>query len=242
MKLTSHIKFDLKFDEEKLQKDLSVLLENSWIPHFNKNNYEGEWQAIPLYAPDGDQKNIFALGNDKSLKPTPLLSQCPYLEEVINSFKFPILSARILKLGVGVHIKPHQDHELGYEDNNFRIHIPIITNEHVRFILNGERLIMLPGECWYTNVNYTHSVSNKGDIARIHLVIDGERNAWSDQLFFSKAPKESFVKSPAKMTENTIIRTIEELKRSGLDKKSELVKNLEVDLKKLRSSIKNAPR
>ncbi|SOE19887.1 Aspartyl/Asparaginyl beta-hydroxylase [Spirosomataceae bacterium TFI 002] len=232
MKITSHIKFDLQFDAAKLQQDLSLLLENSWIPHFNKSNYEGEWQAIPLYAPNGDEKNIFAFGNDEPLKPTPLLKQCPYVDEVISSFKCQILSARILKLGVGAVIKPHRDYELGYEDNNFRIHIPIITNDKVNFVLDNERLTMLPGECWYTNVNYVHSVTNEGDTPRIHLVIDGARNDWSDQLFFSMVPEESLVHhNEGEMSFEDLKRTIEELKRNGFGS-AELIKDLEEKLLK----------
>ena len=188
-----YLKLPFEFDAEKLQQDLDTILQGNWIPHFNTEGYSGDWKAVPLYAPGGKQDNIHAhLSSDAKVSATPVLKECPYFKEVIAQFKCPIESARILRLGVGAQIKPHRDHALGYEDGTFRLHIPIRTNPQVEFKLDDELLQMLPGECWYTNVNYVHSVKNGGDSDRFHLIIDGTRNGWSDELFFSLAPKESF--------------------------------------------------
>ena len=229
-KITKYLKLPFQFDEKKLVHDLSLIIENKWIPHFNTGGYEGEWKAISLYASDGNETNIFATTcNDSAIKETAVMEKCPYLREVVGLFKCPILSVRILKLSAGAVIKPHRDHELGYEDNNFRLHIPITTNEHVQFILDGIQLKMLPGECWCTNVNYVHSVANKGKSDRVHLVIDGKRNAWSDDLFFSLAPSESFRPiPPADDSPKTIKRIIEELEHSNQPAAKELI----IELKK----------
>ena len=97
------------------------------------------------------KENIFAYhANNSELIETPIIKNCPYLKSVIETFKCPLLSARLLSLRMGGYIKPHRDFELGYEDNCFRIHVPIITNAEVQFILDGERIVMQPGECWYT--------------------------------------------------------------------------------------------
>lgn len=188
---TTHLQLPFQFDVSKLQGELKSILKTKWIPHFNTDGYAGKWNSIALYAKDGDPSNIFATGGDH-LKETAILNNSPYFKEVINQFKCPLLSVRLLKLEKGAFIKPHRDYKLGYEDDNFRLHIPIITNKDVDFVLDGLKLEMKEGECWYTNVNYIHSVSNKGKSNRIHLVIDGKRNSWSDDLFFSLAPKESF--------------------------------------------------
>ncbi len=196
MEITTSLRLPFLFDEKKLLSDLSLITIN-WIPHFNNLGYRGTWDAIPLYAPNGDASNIFAIENtNQEVMATPILKDCNYFKEIINSFQCQILSARILKLTPNSEIKPHKDHKLGYEDGNFRIHIPITTNENVHFILDNKRIVMLPGECWYTNVNYTHSVSNTGKTDRIHLVIDGKRNDWSDELFFSLTSKESLLTKP----------------------------------------------
>ncbi|AGC78582.1 aspartyl/asparaginyl beta-hydroxylase [Nonlabens dokdonensis] len=225
---TKHLQLPFKFDKEKLEQDLDRVLNEKWVPHFNTNNYSGEWNVISLFAKGGDATNIFALQDaDASITTTEVLKQCSYLKSVIDSFKCPILTARILRLGAGAEIKPHRDHELGYEDGNFRLHIPITTNPDVEFILDGDRLIMLPGECWYTNVNYVHSVKNSGDQDRIHLVIDAGRNEWSDQLFFSLAPKDSFDPLPEKeASPETIQRMIEELKNQNTPAAIQMIKEL----------------
>jgi hypothetical protein len=189
--LTLSLKFPFQFNIEHLKKELAVILKTNWVPHFNKDGYMGEWNSIALYAVDGDASNILA-HNNAALQETPMLKNSPYIKEVIGHFKCPILSARLLKLGKGAFIKPHRDYELGYEDGNFRVHVPIITNPDVDFILDGEKLDMQEGQCWYTNVNYVHAVANRGQSDRVHLVVDYQRNDWSDRLFFSMAPKESF--------------------------------------------------
>ncbi|MEL6865420.1 MAG: aspartyl/asparaginyl beta-hydroxylase domain-containing protein, partial [Bacteroidota bacterium] len=125
-------------------------------------------------------------------------------------------------------IKPHRDFRLGYEDDNFRIHIPITTNDQVSFVLGGEQLRMLPGECWYTNVNFTHSVANNGSTDRVHLVIDGERNAWSDELFFSLAPRAQFnLPEDRQAYKQHILETIKGLKEIGTPKAEEMIRELE---------------
>jgi hypothetical protein len=93
-----------------------------------------------------------------------------------------------------------------------------------------KRLEMLAGECWYTNVNFVHSVANKSSQDRIHLVIDGERNDWSDQLFFSLAPKEGFNLSDAEFSLVTKRRMIEELKFRNEPESQGLIRVLESDL------------
>ncbi|TDQ23808.1 aspartyl/asparaginyl beta-hydroxylase domain-containing protein [Tenacibaculum caenipelagi] len=232
MSTISHLQLPFQFDIVKLLRDYSLVVNQDWIPHFNTSGYTGEWKAIPLYSSSGDTSNIFAFqNNNKAVLETPIMNDCKYFKEVISSIKSPILSARLLRLGTGAEIKPHRDYKLGYEDGNFRLHIPIITNNNVQFLLNDVQLKMLPGECWYTNVNFIHSVANYGKEDRIHLVIDAERNEWSDALFFSLSSKESFqpiqeeIESP-----KTIRLMIEELKLQNTSVSQQLIIELEQKL------------
>ena len=238
--LTKYLKLPFQFDTEKLVQDLSLILEEKWIEHFNKADYEGDWKVIPLLAEGGDETKIFAHPTSEStLSETSILRECRYLKEVIDTFRCPILSARILRLGIGSEIKPHRDHALGYEDGNFRLHIPIVTNPGVRFMLDGTQLTMLPGECWYTNVNFMHSVMNYGNTDRVHLVIDGGRNTWSDQIFFSLAPEASFQPIPKEEdSPETIERIIEELKRLNAPASRHLIDELTIKLSKMRTGNK----
>ena len=241
---TKYLKLPFQFDKEKLVYDLSLILDRKWIPHFNTTGYNGDWKVISLYAKRGDDSNIFAFPTSNSIiSETATLKECSYFKEVIGSFKCTILTARILRLGAGAEIKPHRDHELGYENNNFRLHIPITTHKDVQFVLDGTQLRMLPGECWYTNVNYMHSVINSGKSDRAHLVIDFERNEWSDKLFFSLAPEESFQPMPKETNSpETIKLIIEELKQHNEPITNQLINELKLKLIELNeNTLKNKP-
>jgi len=215
---TKYLQLPFVFDEQKLKQDLEIIFKGTWSPMLYKHNYEGGWKSVALYAPDGNAENIVAHGEkDNPLKPTPSLLECHYFQEVIDSFKAPLLSVRLLRLSVGSIVKPHKDYKMGYEDNNFRIHIPITTNDQVSFILDNEKLSLPPGECWYINANFTHSVSNFGKEDRVHLVIDLERNQWSDEVFFSLAPKESLVGEEGQMSAEAMKNLIAQFKRFGVE-------------------------
>lgn len=231
--ITRHLKFPFQFDENRLVDDLARVSESKWVPHFNTGGYSGNWNAISLYSKDGNEQNIYMpLQENESISETPLMKECDYFREVLTYFEFPILAVRLLRLEVGAEIKPHTDHELGYEDGQFRLHIPIVTNPDIEFILDGERLTMLPGECWYTNVNFVHSVANRGTIDRVHLVIDGIRNEWTDRLFFSMAPEESFeaVKEES-LSPELLKQVLEQLKSNPQIDNSSLIMQLEEQLK-----------
>lgn len=237
--ITKYIKFPVRFDEKRLLQDLKLVMDDKWIPHFNTGGYIGNWTVISLYAKNGNEQNIFApLNNTDAISETPLMKECHYFKEVLAYFKFPILSVRLLRLEAGAEIKPHTDYELGYENGQFRLHIPIVTHPEVEFILDDERLTMLSGECWYTNVNFVHSVVNRGTIDRVHLVIDGIRNEWTDELFFSAAPKESFEPdSQTKLPAETLKRVIEELRNNSKTSNHQLISELEKQLKNKNSAL-----
>ena len=237
--LTKFLQLPFQFDVKKLQKELAVILQSNWIPHFNSGGYTGNWNSIALYSQTGESTKIFALPNiDGPLKETPILQTSLYLKEVIQTFKTNLYSVRLLRLEIGAYIKPHRDYNCGYEDNIFRIHIPIITNPEVEFILDDERLEMLEGQCWYTNVNYIHSVANKGNRDRIHLVIDGKRNSWSDDLFFSLAPKESFFpkQEPKSHSLEVMEKMLVGLRSMNTEGAERMVKDLELKIKTLKDS------
>jgi hypothetical protein len=82
-----------------------------------------------------------------------------------------IVRALLVRLkGQGV-IPPHVDN--GYSLLNCRrIHIPIQSTDGVEFTVGGEQRVMKEGELWEINNAREHSVVNRSDQERVHLIID----------------------------------------------------------------------
>ena len=182
------VKLPLRYDITRLQSDLARMVADEFVPHFNQAYYQGDWSAVPLRSvggrtghiyPDPTAKNAFA--------DTPLLARCTYIPEVLATLHCPLQAVRFLRLKAGSIIKEHRDHELGFEDGEVRLHIPVITNPEVEFVLNQVRVVMNEGECWYLNVNQPHRVANRGAIDRIHLVIDCVVNDWLRDVLLTAA-------------------------------------------------------
>lgn len=176
------------FDAAALRRDLEGFLSPDFVPHFNTHHYEGEWSALPLRSIGGEAGQIFPdPSRPAEFADTPLMERCPAVREVLTRFPCPLMAVRFLRLKAGSIIKEHRDYELGFDDGEVRLHIPVMTNPDVEFILNGRRLIMAEGECWYTNVDFPHSVANRGAEDRVHLVIDCVVDAWLRELLLGLA-------------------------------------------------------
>jgi hypothetical protein len=178
------LKLPFNFDPEKLRTDLARVAPDEWIPHINRRHYDGQWSGAALRSIGGVPGNIIPDAPDISaFRATDLLRRSAYFQQVLASFQCPLQAVRLLRLHAGSNIAEHVDHALDFEDGEVRIHIPILTNDEVRFYLDGARLVMAPGECWYTNVNLPHSVENRSPTDRVHLVIDCQVNDWLRDLF-----------------------------------------------------------
>ena len=92
---------------------------------------------------------------------------------------------RLLNLHAGSTIKAHRDSELNFENGEIRLHIPVLTHPEVEFFLDGERMNLQEGECWYMNFNLLHSINNNSPVNRVHLVIDAVVNDWVTAQFNS---------------------------------------------------------
>jgi hypothetical protein len=173
----------LAFDPDRLCADLTRCQERPWIDHFNTRDYEGKWTSVSLRSGSGSADDIKAAPGGSAYQDTPLVDACPYFRIVLDQFHCEMQAVRLLRLGPGSQIHEHRDPASSYADGFFRLHIPITTNPGTLFIVDGERLPMQPGECWYADFGLPHSVRNLDRTDRVHLIIDGLRNAWSDRLF-----------------------------------------------------------
>jgi hypothetical protein len=188
MAMQASLKLPLQFDAALLQANLRELASDSFVAHFNTRYYQGDWSVAPLRSiggradhiyPDPTAKNAFA--------DTPLLELCPYVRRVLASFPCPQQAVRFMRLKAGSTIKEHRDYKLAFEDGEVRMHIPVVTNPDVEFIMNGVRVDMKEGECWYHNFNLPHSVLNRGQADRVHLVLDCVVNDWLRQVLTGRS-------------------------------------------------------
>ena len=147
---------------------------------------EGEWQdstlagkvnaRLPLVATHGEAEGA-RLGE---LQPTAALLKCPYIQQVVASFKTVIGRVELIRVDPAceaarqLQIDPASRHRVS-------IHIPIITNPAVIFSsglpASNVRVHMGAGEAWIIDEWRSISVTNNGQQARIHLIVETLGNA-----------------------------------------------------------------
>lgn len=222
-----------QFDPTLLLQDLEICMGYGFLGNYIPSNYDGDKYILPLRSIDGKMDHGVAVqGATNQFKNTEALEKCTYFQEVIKTFECQKESIRIMSLPAGATINRHVDYNSGYEDGVFRIHIPIKTNDQVKFLLENRAITMRPGEAWYTNISLPHGVINEGKTERIHLVLDGIRNAWSDTLFGSVGydfEEESRQKTPM-YSKETMERMIEELSAQDSEASRILIADLQKQL------------
>ncbi len=185
-----YIRFPFTFSSQLLQQEFSRL-SHQWIRHYNVAHYEGDWSALPLRSLGGSLTDLLPEAREeKTFEDTVLMDACPYMREVIDSFGCEVMGVRLLKLAPGALIREHRDAELSFEHGEARIHVPILTNELVEFYIDGERVVMEEGSCWYMNFNLPHRINNGGDTDRVHLVMDLKVNNTLQKRFDAVADEQ----------------------------------------------------
>ena len=92
------------------------------------------------------------------------------MHEIIRKWYPPggtIIRAMAAKLLAGGRILPHRDSHPSFGAGH-RIHVPIITNPRVRFMIDGRPYQSQVGEAYEINNQKVHSVMNKGAQDRIN--------------------------------------------------------------------------
>jgi aspartyl/asparaginyl beta-hydroxylase len=179
--VTDRIRLGLRFDSAAMRRDLARLAASDWVEHFVTSNYSGTWTVLPLRAPAGATHPIAMIYSDPACDTfvdTPLLARCPAVQRALSAFECPLQAVRVMKLTPGSEIKPHSDFDLDVEHGRARLHIVVATNRDVEFVLNGTRVRLDEGECWYLRLSDPHAVANRGATDRLHLVVDALVNPW----------------------------------------------------------------
>lgn len=98
----------------------------------------------------------------------------PVLEAATVAYEYErgsyprIMLARMAAGGI---IKPHRDANPAAKWPH-KIHIPILTNDHVIFRVEGAECVMAEGEAIEVNNMGVHAVENRGNTDRIHLIFE----------------------------------------------------------------------
>lgn len=212
------LKLPFHFDSTRLLADLGRVAEAEWIPHINRHDYEGRWSGAALRSVAGSAGNIVPEAPDLAAwQETALLRRCSYFREVLGTLACPLQAVRLLRLHAGSRIAEHVDRALDFDEGEVRLHVPIVTHDQLHFYLDGARLVMRPGECWYTNVNLPHSVENRGTIDRIHLVIDCQVDPWLRSVFVStpRPAPDHYAASISGLPQPAILQWMELLARAA---------------------------
>lgn len=166
-----------------VQVDLPLLLaalddiaDSDWQPHFNQHYYAGDWSGVPLIAAiDAPVPLGHGAG---AARPTAPWLRDPRWQQGLQALAVDIRSARLLRLGAGAQIHEHRDYDLDGEAADLRLHVPLLSPPQVDFMLDGQRIPMAAGECWFLDLARRHSVHNRDSTARIHLVVDCRPGPW----------------------------------------------------------------
>lgn len=106
----------------------------------------------------------------------PLLHEAalPVMNEIIGRHYVSggmYLRAMMVRLPAGARIAKHRDSHPSFAAAH-RIHVPLVTNPSVEFLVNGERVPPRVHFGFELNNNVLHQVVNRGQEHRIHLIFD----------------------------------------------------------------------
>lgn len=158
------LKLPIRFCAETLAREVQALPDDAWMAHPQK--FDGN-VAVPLISPGGAMTDEWA----GPMAPTEQLDRCGYIKEIMGALGATWGRSRLMGLAPGSVVPEHVDIHY-YWRTHLRLHIPVVTNPAVSFTCAGETVHMAAGECWLLDSFYRHSVENRGDALRVHLVLD----------------------------------------------------------------------
>lgn len=218
----------IEFDPFPLLDQIDAL-GPAWADHYSSYNEGHSWSALALRGYGGRpgfiekpaemSKAWKAEHPDEltwELADTGLRSDLPAAEELISLVPGEHHRVRLMRLAPGGgELTRHADitdPDAGISEGALaRIHLPLRTNEGVRFqswLPDGSRcgLHMPAGRACYLDTRKPHTAINGGESERIHLVIDAVVTTDLLQLLREPAPIEQPAPEPAQLGEQKAAR------------------------------------
>lgn len=177
----------LTVDLPLLLQALAAVEDERWQGHFNSAYYSGDWSGVALISA-ADALTELSPGAAEPLHRAPW-SRDDRWRQALQDWPLEIVSARLLRLGPGGRIHEHRDYDLGGPDADLRLHVPLLSSPEVDFWLDGQRVPMSAGECWFLDLSRPHRVANRSlEASRIHLVLDCRPGPWLEQQIAEGLP------------------------------------------------------
>lgn len=164
----AHKIFENYIDLELIKNTIVALQAYNWSPVWTDKKYAGDhWMTCPLI---------------EEFNYTPNFNDFEIASLIEGKMKCKLKNLMFYAMLPGGNIPPHRDMVGNVGLGGIRLHIPIVTNKDVNFVVAGQRVTMSVGELWALDTSYTHSVSNCGSESRIHIVMDVIINDWMQSL------------------------------------------------------------
>lgn len=162
-----------RYDSERLRRDLDRLSDVARARQPGKH-HDGSWRGMSLCQQGGDHAFAGTVKHGSRVlapHPTALLDRATYFREIVSELG-TIQRARVSELPAGKAIEEHRDLGNSLHARVCRIHVPVVTHPELDFRIAGERVHFAEGEMWYADFTQPHSVHNRSDIDRVHILID----------------------------------------------------------------------
>lgn len=157
-----------KVDTSKIEECVNALTSEQWMEwDLRQNRYKvhAATESYPfMFSEYGEKPKLYNQDTDIWKAIRPLVNN---LESFYNTKAAAIV---LVKLKPKTNIIPHTDG--GWFIDTHRIHIPIITDPKIVFVLDSEKFHLQAGNVYEINNVVEHSVINPTDIGRVHLMVD----------------------------------------------------------------------
>jgi hypothetical protein len=170
-------------DATALRQKMLALPEAFWeLDTASRNRVAGDRSGRSVFffndVPPGVERNpLFEAKSGRvsvlRYSDRPLFAEVAALIEATVTPRFPlcdVVRVQLAELPPGGIIKPHRDTNILAVMH--RLHVPVVTHEQVRFIIDWKPYILAPDRLYNLNNAMVHSVENNSDVMRVHLLID----------------------------------------------------------------------
>ncbi|MFI8222145.1 aspartyl/asparaginyl beta-hydroxylase domain-containing protein [Pseudomonas sp. NPDC085632] len=186
MSCPAYSRLPVTVDLPLLLQALAAIADDAWRSHFNAGYFSGDWSGVALISAV-DALTELSPGRGEPVQRGPWLRDERW-QQGLQPLSLDIVSARLLRLGPGGRIHEHRDYDLDGPQADRRLHIPLLSPPNVDFCLDGQRMPMQAGECWFLDLARPHRVDNRDTSSRVHLVLDCRPGAWLEQMIAEGLP------------------------------------------------------